>query len=147
MPFHFPLQPVLHLRKSIERQHELRLTAANQQVAQVNRILECLDRDISGTQREAVRVLESGTTGGELAFTFALESALCARRSEVRRELDRLVLLRDQEQAAFQLARRERQTLDSLRERQWRAYRVHEGRREQRMLDEMFLLRQTSTRS
>ena len=43
MPFHFPLQAVLHYRQSVEHQQELRLRAANQQVVRVQHLIEQTD--------------------------------------------------------------------------------------------------------
>ena len=51
--------------------------------------------------------------------------------------------LRDQQQKIFQLARRERETFESLRDHQLHEYERDARRREQRQLDDLFLLRQS----
>ena len=48
MAFHFPLQAVYQFRKSLEHQQELRLRAANQQVAKVHHLLEQTEAGIRG---------------------------------------------------------------------------------------------------
>jgi len=142
MPFRFPLQAVLHLRESVERQQQLELAAANQQVAGVSRLLEQVDRSIFDCQQESLRMLEFGTSAAALRFALELESGLRAKQTNLQQELARVTLLRDQQQQAFQRCRRERQTLETLRERQWLEYRRDQDRREQKRLDALFLSRQ-----
>jgi flagellar export protein FliJ len=143
MAFRFPLQAVLHLRESIEHQHELRLSAANQQVARVKRLIEQVDRCILESQQQSSRELESGTSAAEIRFTLEMESHLRARRRDLELELTRLTRFRDQQQQLFHQARRERETFSILREHQLREYQRNQSRREQRLLDELFLSRQS----
>lgn len=140
MAFRFPLQAVLHLRQSIEHQHELGLSAANQQVARVKRLIEQVDRCILESQQQSLRELESGTSAAEIRFALEMESHLSARRRDLELELTRF---RDQQQQLFHQARRERETFSILREHQLREYQHNQSRREQRLLDELFLFRQS----
>jgi len=139
MAFRLPLQAVLHLRQSIEHQQELRLRAANQQVARVRRRLEQLDERIKLDQNRSARALMAGTTSAELRFTQIAETSLLAHREELKQELARVQFLRDQQQQVFQKARRECETLEVLREQQLLQYQKEQARREQRELDEAFL--------
>jgi flagellar export protein FliJ len=141
MPFRFPLQALLHFRQSLEHQQELRLRAANQQVAQVRHALEQLDGRIRQTQTLSSQSLASGTTGAELSFLQASEALMHTRRQELERELLRCQHLRDQQERIFLQARRERETFESLRSQQFRAYQLDQARREQRRLDDLFLMR------
>src|SRR5437879_2065524 len=139
MSFRFSLQAVLHLRQSIEYQQELRLSAANQQVDRVKRLIEQVDRCIQESQQQSLRELESGTSAAEIRFTFEMESHLRARRRALEVELARLRRFRDQQQKLFHQARRERETFSVLREHQLHEYQRNQSRREQRLLDELFL--------
>lgn len=143
MPFRFPLQALLHFRQSLEHQQELRLRAANQQVAHVRHALEQLDGRIRQTQIQSSQYLASGTTGAELSFLQTAEGALHAQRQELEGELLRRRHLRDQQERIFLQARRERETFESLRNQQFRAYQLDQARREQRRLDDLFLMRKT----
>jgi flagellar protein FliJ len=142
MAFRFPLEAVLHLRESIEHQHELRLAAANLQVARVKRLIEQVDRSILDSQQQSLRELESGTKAAEIRFALEMESYLGARRRYLDQELTHLTRFRDQQQQLFHQARRERETFSVLREHQLREYQRNQGRREQRLVDELFLSRQ-----
>jgi flagellar export protein FliJ len=141
MPFRFPLESVFRLRQSLERQQELRLRAANQQVFKVKHIIEQLDQQLSQAQRQASKELNAGTTAAEVRFTLEKQSTLDNVRHDLERELARLSNLRDQQQRIFQEARRQRETFESLRDQQLREYERDQSRLEQRRLDDLFLLR------
>jgi flagellar export protein FliJ len=141
MPFHFSLQAVLHLYQSLEHQQELRLRAANQQVARVRHMIEQLDTVKQQNRARQSQELQTGTTSAELEFARTLESALVKRRGELEVELVRAQQLRDEQQRNFHVARRRRETLSSLRETQLENYRREAARREQRQADDAFLLR------
>ncbi|MGB8060865.1 MAG: flagellar FliJ family protein [Candidatus Sulfotelmatobacter sp.] len=143
MPFRFPLQALLHLRQSLEHQQELRLRAANQQVARVRHALEQLDDRIRQTQTLSSQYLAAGTTGAELSFLRSTEGLLQAQQQEVEYELLRCQHLREQQERVFRQARRERETFESLRDEQLRTYEREQARREQRRLDDLFLMRKT----
>ncbi len=143
MPFRFPLQALLHFRQSVEHQQELRLRAANQQVARVRHALEQLDGRIRHTQTLASQYLAAGTTGAELSFLRTREGFLHAQRQEVEHELVRCQHVRDQQERIFRQARRERETFESLRDEQLHNYEREQARREQRRLDDLFLMRKT----
>jgi flagellar export protein FliJ len=143
MPFRFPLQALLHLRQSLEHQQELRLRAANQQVARVRHALEQLDDRVRQTQTLCSQYLAGGTTGAELSFLQTTQGLLHSQRQELERELLRCQHVRDQQERIFRQARRERETFESLRDEQLRSYERDQARREQRHLDALFLMRKT----
>jgi flagellar export protein FliJ len=142
MAFHFPLEAVLHFRKSLEHQQELRLRAANQQVARARHLIEQLDHAISRLRNREAQALGAGTSAAELRFGLEREAELRQHRHNLESELARLETQRDQQQKLFRQARRERETFESLRDHQLREYERNSARRQQRELDALFLLRQ-----
>ena len=146
MAFRFPLEAVFHFRQSMEHQQELRLRAANQLVARARHLLEQLDQRIKEMRTRQSRELGAGTTAAELRFALQCEAALQQQRQQREQELKRLEALRDQQQKIFRQARRERETIESLRNRQLGEYQRERVRREQRQLDDLFLLRQAYLR-
>jgi flagellar export protein FliJ len=146
MPFRFPLQVAFHLRQSIEHQQELRLRAANQQVAKVRHWIDQVDEHILQMRTRSSQQLTSGMTSAELRFALATEASLESTRHELEKELVRVKNLRDQQQRIFDRARRERETFESLRDQQKRTYELDQRRREQRHADDLFLLRQAHRR-
>jgi len=141
MAFDFPLQAVLHLRQSVEHQQELRLRAANQEMARVQHGIEELDARRQQLQSAQSGELASGITAAELRFGLQCEAELLRQRQELDLQKMRLQQLRDQQRAIFQQARRARQTLEGVRDQQLRLYKEKAARREQKDLDDLFLLR------
>jgi flagellar export protein FliJ len=146
MPFRFPLEAVLHFRKSVEHQQELRLRAANNQVARARHWIGQIDDRIRRMQATHVRELADGTTSAEIRFSVATQDSLLAQRQIIEKELFRLESLRKQQQRIFEQARRERETFESLRDRQLREYQREQARNEQHVLDDLFLMRRTLMR-
>jgi len=146
MAFHFPLQSVLHYRQSVEHQQELRLRAANQQVARVRHVIDQIDSQIRQLQIRGSQELETGTTSAELLFALSSEALLLQQRLDTERDLLRWQALRDQQQNIFQQARRERETFETLRDHQLQEHQRDTSRREQRQLDDLFLLRRAYLR-
>jgi flagellar export protein FliJ len=146
MSFQFSLQAVLHLYEGLEHQQELRLRAANQQVARVRHMIEQLDALKQHNRDQQSRELQAGTTGAELEFERATEWALRRRRVELDGELVRVQHLRDEQQRTFRQARRRRETLSTLRETQLHLHQREAARRQQRQVDDAFLLRRKPTR-
>jgi flagellar export protein FliJ len=146
MAFHFPLQAVFHFRQSVEHQQELRLRAANQQVAKVRHLVDQVNEQLRQLHLRESQELEAGTTSAELRFALGCETSLRQQLQDSERELLRWQNLRDQQQKIFQQARRERETFESLRDHQLHEYQRDALRREQRQLDDLFLMRQAYLR-
>lgn len=141
MSFHFPLQAVLHYRQSIEHQEEVRLRAANQQVSRVQHLIDQIDQRGQELISSWFAQLNSGISGAELQFGSLLEASLVQQRKQLEQRLTRMQQLRDQQSTIFQQAKRVRETLASVRDHQLQLYRKEALRREQRSLDDLFLMR------
>lgn len=141
MPFHFALQAVLHFRQSIEHQQELRLRAAQQQVMRVQHLIEQMDARRQELYNTQSKQLGEGVTAAELRFELRCDAELLRHRAELAAQLVRLQHLREEQRKVFQLARRGRETLESVRDRQLELYEQKAARREQQRQDDLFLLR------
>jgi flagellar export protein FliJ len=146
MAFRFPLAAILHYRQSLEHQQELRVREANQHAARVRRAIDQLQQRVLENKSERLQYLTDGTTAAEIRFSLMREAALRQHHQELLRELMRVQKVRDQQQKLFQQARRERETYESLRDHQLHEYERKARRREQRELDDLFLLRQSYLR-
>jgi flagellar export protein FliJ len=141
MAFHFPLHAVLHFRESIEHQQELRLRAANQQVARVQHVIEQMDARRQELHSAQTRELSAGSTAAELRFAGQCDAELLRQRQALEPQLARLQQMREEQREVFEQARRARETLEGVRDQQFRRYQKEAIRREQRSLDDLFLLR------
>jgi len=143
MAFRFPLQTLLRFRQSLEHQQETRLRAANQQVTRVRRLLEQQEHRIRDLQTLEQNYLELGITSAEIQFGVLCQTAAMQQKQMLERELLRLERERDTQQSAFQLARREREMVEGLRDHQLHEFRRAALRREQREIDDLHLLCQS----
>jgi flagellar export protein FliJ len=141
MAFRFPLQAILHFRQSLEHQQELRLRAANQQVARVQHGIEQIDSHRQALRAGQARELRAGISSAELRFGLQCDAELLRHRRELELQLVRQQQQRDQQREIFQQARRARETLEAVRDEQLRLYKQEAARREQRNLDDLFLMR------
>jgi flagellar export protein FliJ len=141
MPFHFPLQAVLHFREGMQHQQELRLRAANQQVARLRHLVTQLDASMGESRALQMRQLEAGTFAVELRFQLSCQALVQQHKSRLEEELARLEKLRDRQREIYQHARQQFETLQGLRDQQLQMYKKNAARSEQRQLDDLFLLR------
>jgi flagellar export protein FliJ len=147
MAFRFPLEVLLRLQRSVERQQELLLQVANGRVEHMKLQIEqaeCWGRAYSSQQAQE---LNTGVSAAEMHFAERCREVLENYRQLLGAELTKLEKIRAERRTAFETARRQREVTDSLRERQLQAYRTEEHRREQRQVDDLFILRKTPLRS
>ncbi|HTY83632.1 MAG TPA: flagellar export protein FliJ [Silvibacterium sp.] len=146
MGFRFALEAVLHYRRSLEHQQELRLRAIYQQVAAVRHAIDRIDKSMRRMEDARREQLHCGTTAAELRFAQSCVESMQRQRAEAERNLKQLHQLCEQQRKIFERARRERETFESLRERLRREYEREAARRAQRQLDDLFLLRRVYLR-
>lgn len=141
MPFQFTLEPVWRLRASLERIERLRLLQTAAAVVQVQNEIGTIVRESEAARQRLRERLAGGSSGMEIQFEAACEAA----RLNYRRTLDaRLAVLRRKHEAqkvVYRNARQKREILENLRERQFHDYLREQARREQRLQDELYLLR------
>jgi flagellar export protein FliJ len=144
MAFHFPLEAVMRYRCSIERQQELRLQQANQKLAATEQQLLELFHALGKMAHAQVEQLQSGTTAAEMQFSLFCRGTILRRQSELEtQKIREQAICRECVQALLQ-ARQLRRAVENLREQQFAAYQQEGHRREQRSLDDLFLLRRNS---
>jgi len=141
MVFRFSLQTLLRIRQSREQQQELRLRATNQRVAAVREEIARIDQRIELGRTAQRHRLQTGTIAVELQFERLCAEVLGEHRVRMIKELALREKHRDEERARFEQLRRERETVEALRDRQLLLYQQESRRREQRQLDDLFLLR------
>ncbi len=141
MPFRFSLSAVLRYRESIEQREHLALESIQQEIARVElRIRQVEEGCAAATQNRAAE-LARGTRAAEVQNAYEYESALEQQLEALRALLQELKMKWRQQLASYELARRNRETLDKLREKQLDAYSREQAKREQAGLDDIFLAR------
>ncbi|MFZ0286556.1 MAG: flagellar FliJ family protein [Terriglobales bacterium] len=146
MPFHFPLDAVLRLRQSLERQQELLLREANQQVTALQLRIGELNAQISAHAIQQNLQLASTLSAAELQFLQLCRSVLLGQRGGLEKRLATAQAIQDSRMASFCQARQQREVMETLRQTQMQVYRQDAARRDQRHLDDMLLLRRAYLR-
>lgn len=141
MGFHFTLESLLRAREAVERQEELLLQAAQQEANRLRQALEECRRQQLALRRQQGEELHAGLSGAELQFTLARQAGLRQQERRWRQEYAAAEQKRLARQATYQQARRERRTLETLRDAQAATYEREQARRTQRGLDDAHLMR------
>jgi len=148
MAFRFSLSALLRLRSTLERMQENRLTCLRQEA----RLLETsIEQTISARHNIKISATPSLVapsssppaeypTGADFQFVRFQQEQLAWREQQLQLQLDEKRLQIHVQALAFAQARRQRQVLESLRDRELALYEEEERRRDQRQLDDTFLL-------
>jgi flagellar export protein FliJ len=146
MAFHFSLDAVLRLRRSLERQQELLLREANQQMIAIQLKIDHLDAQLSRQASQENLQLASTLSAAELQFLRVCRSVLQGQRGGLEKRLAAAQAVRDSRMATFRQARQQREVLETLRQAHSLVYRQNEARQSQRQLDDLILLRRAYLR-
>jgi flagellar export protein FliJ len=141
MAFRYPLQAILRLRQSLERQEEQKLLAIAAAVARLRNEIEQIEESRMKARRTTLAGLLQAGVAAELQFANLCDEAYARRQSHLQREMQAAEKRRREQLQAYQFSRQRRETLDGLRERQEMVYKLDAARREQQSADEMFLIR------
>ena len=139
MAFRYPLQSILQLRRSLERQEEQRLFALASMVGRLRATLESLQQADLARRRTSLTEMEQFSSGAQMQFRIVCNTAsqfAIQRTASQLREVERL---RHEQLRVYQEARRKREIVESLRERQEALYQRAQARRLQRHADEAYL--------
>jgi flagellar export protein FliJ len=147
MAFRFSLQSVLRIRETLERVELQKLQALIAQANAARAEIEALARDRENSWRALQQAAVGGVSGVELQVETQREQARAVRRQELARKLTAAEQAERQQLARYRQARQQREILSTLRENQLAAYNLEESRRQQQVLDELFLLRHNPARS
>lgn len=141
MPFQFPFTAVLRYRESIEQRELFALGRAQQEVAEVELRIDRIKQDCSFAAQNRAAELSRSMPAAHMQLSYEYQKALEQQGEALRPVLSELKLKWQQQLATYQLARRNRETLERLREKQLEVYRRELGKREQAEVDDLFLVR------
>lgn len=141
MAFHYRLETLLRLQRSVEHQEENRLLACVAQVASLRAELRVWEQWRWERKRAAWNEHEEGAPGILLRIAAETEEALRRREKQIAEQLKSAEAKRDKQMQACRQARQKRETLDGLKEQQESAYNTEQLREIQKSLDEAHLLR------
>jgi flagellar biosynthesis chaperone FliJ len=141
MAFRFTLETLLRLQRSIEQQEEKRLLACAGQIAGLNAELQAWTRACLQSKETLWSDLRKGTPGAFLQFAGLWEQAAYTQERQLREQLRAAERARQEQLHLYRSARRKRETLESLKDRERSLYTLAYLRRTQQELDEAHLMR------
>jgi len=140
MPFRFPLEAVLNLRRSQEQLERNRLASLNRQMVHLARQLEALELEKVSARDRLRRELREGLVGAEINFHIHWEESWKQHKSLITRRMTELEQRRRVQMELLERTRQGREILENLFSRQRLLYNQVQARREQQQSDELFLL-------
>jgi flagellar export protein FliJ len=141
MSFQFPLAAVLRYRESIEQREYFAVERTQQVIARVEARIRQVEEDCSRATQDRAAELGKGIRAADVQSAYEYQSALEQQLVALRSQLQELKMKWRQQLAAYDLARRNRETLEKLREKQLGAYSREQSKREQAVMDDLFLAR------
>jgi flagellar protein FliJ len=141
MPFQFPLATVLRYRESIEQREYFALEKIQQDIVRVELRIGQVENDCSAAAQNRISELAQGTRAATLQSAYEYQRALEQQIEALRTLLRELKTKWRQQLVSYELARRNRETLEKLREKQLEKYNRERAKREQAAIDDIFLSR------
>jgi flagellar export protein FliJ len=141
VPFHFPLESVLRLRKSIERREELSLKTIQLELARVRRRVDELTDEMASACQERERALRSSIPASRLQSMQVEINAAIEAKQILFETLQTLKLQRDTQMKVYKAAHNGRQVLSDLLAQQRSLYDQEQLHRQQKQVDDIFAVR------
>jgi flagellar export protein FliJ len=141
MAFHFSLAAVLKLRESIEQQEYLNLEKIHQEIAHAQAEIAKSELRQGELQQDRDTQLPGSMPSIHLQSIFEQIFALEQRKDALKAALAELAIKKDQQLKIYNQARQKREVLESMRERQYTLYQREETKRQQALMDDLFLAR------
>ena len=141
MSFQFPLAAVLRYRESIEQREHLALEKIQQDIVRVELRISQAENDCSAASQNRLAELAHGTRAAVMQSAYEYQRALEQQLEALQSVLQELKIKWRQQLSCYEVARRNRETLEKLREKQLEAYRREQTKREQAVIDDLFLAR------
>jgi flagellar export protein FliJ len=141
MSFHFPLAAVLRYRESIEQREYFALEKTQQEIARVEVQICQVEVDCSAVGQNRAADLAKGIRAADVQSAYEYQIALEQQLEALRALLRELKVKWRQQLASYDVARRNRETFEKLREKQLDTYSREQAKREQAVMDDIFLSR------
>jgi flagellar export protein FliJ len=139
MPFRFSLDAVLTYRQTIEQRESLALDRIVYEMANLKRQLREAEESSATQIRGRDSELAAGVQSASLRDTYEQLRALERLRESIAKRLQELEGKREKQQKVYELARQKREILDQLRTERRNLYMRQQTKKQQAMLDDLFL--------
>ncbi len=141
MAFRFTLASLLRLWQSRERYERRKLEALAARVGALRAEMRRIELSALEARRAAGTRLGAGVAASELHFAAVCEGSRQEFLAQLGERLNAAESERMAQMSVYQGVERQMKIFENLRRRQFDAFRLEETRREQKRMDEIFLLR------
>lgn len=141
MSFEFPLEAVLRYRESIEQREYLFLEKIQQEINYLEVKIRQAEEDCATAIDHRACDLAKGTLSADIQNAYHYQKLLEQQIAALKALWQDSKAKWRQQLATYTAARRNREMLEKLREHQLHAYTQEKARREQMVLDDIFLSR------
>lgn len=141
MAFRFSLEAVLRVRRGQENAERLKLEAIASELAQAFARYQELTSNSLELLRQFQQRLAGGVAGSEMQLEVERAAIVNAACDSLRAQLLEIEKRRVAQAQIYCRARQNREIVEDLRLRKYDSYRIELGRREQKDLDDLFLMR------
>lgn len=140
MVFRFSLQPVLRMRQSYERLERLRLATATRRLLEAEQALAELELTFRQARKTLAAKLAEGLASVELQFINRQLANLAQKIDNQKLRRSQLATERTRRQENYRKAKEDVQVVENARQQQWEEFKTVSARRDQRAMDDLFLL-------
>lgn len=141
MPFRFSLENILSFRKNVEHAEELSLNKILQEIAAAQQELQRMKTEHQMLRAQRDRDLTKGLPAAYLQELTEKEQYLENAIEIIGVQLKNLDNKREAQLAILRAAQQNREVLDEMRKQKHTTYQREQNRREQKVLDDLFLAR------
>ncbi len=141
MPFHFSLAAVLKYRETLERREYLALVGIQHEIMAIEAQLRQVEEWRLAAVQHRETDLAKGVPSVHLQDEFHRELALEQRRDALKLKLEETKARHSAHWKSYQQARQKREVIEELRKRGLEAYTREQAKRQQAVMDDLFLSR------
>jgi flagellar export protein FliJ len=141
MAFHYRLESLLRLQRSIEKQQENLLMACAARVSALKNDMANWEAERQQRKRLEAEELKAGSTGAALGLAAEWDVAARRKQKEVALQLVNAEAARNEQVAKMRAERQKREVLEGLKEKLESSYDLEQRRKIQQVMDDMYLTR------
>jgi len=143
MAFKFSLATVLRVRGMVEDREERMLQRIQQEISQTRQAVAQADLDIAESNASRAAEILKPSAGLNVHAAYGGIQQLKQNRQEFEAQLGKLEELKQMQLDVYRAARRDREMLTDMRERQRDVHETDAAKREQNTLDDNFIARRS----
>lgn len=138
MVFHFALAAVLRLRESVEERERNRLEQLQHEIVQILQLLDKLDEQLAASAATREQAMRTALPAFHVQMIEDVRRSLKQQKKTLLQRLETAKAEREKQLHIYEAARRDREVLSEMRQRQWEAFQDADARRQQKTIDDLF---------